>query len=180
MFHHISAAIRLFFGRGRSLEKDYDESPSEEDRAKAEILDAFLSVDDNDHTAYVAVETLDEDNDESSLEETPAPVAIVPQPFLSFNHNDVTTFVAGYTSADECRICFAWNGKHAEEFDDANMNFRDAVYDFVLDDIEAVPIELVRDLFKAEAECSVEAWGICKSWRNDLCERTQSGFSRTI
>jgi len=75
-------------------------------------------------------------------------------------NDDVALFVSAYSAADEHRIRFAWNGKHAEEFRDSNMDFRKAVRRVVLSDIDAAPIELVRDLFKAETECSREAWGI--------------------
>jgi len=55
---------------------------------------------------------------------------------------------------------FEWNGKHAQEFHDTNFEFREAVKDVVLSDIEAAPLELICDLFRAETECSREAWGI--------------------
>lgn len=81
-------------------------------------------------------------------------------PLDSSSEIDVRSFVSAYTPADEPRIRFAWNGKHAEDFDDANFEFREAVKEVVLSDVGATPIELVRDLFKAETECSLEAWGI--------------------
>ncbi|MDB5294521.1 MAG: hypothetical protein JWO31_504 [Phycisphaerales bacterium] len=70
------------------------------------------------------------------------------------------TFVSSYTSADETRIRFAWNGKHAEEFVDSNAEFRSPITALVVSSPNAAPIELVRDLFKAETEFSREAWGI--------------------
>lgn len=73
---------------------------------------------------------------------------------------DVTSFIAAYTSADEERIRFDWNGGHADEFVDRNMQFREAVREAVLLDTSNTPIELIRDLFRAETRCSREAWGI--------------------
>jgi hypothetical protein len=74
--------------------------------------------------------------------------------------DDLTEFIRSYTSAKEPRICFDWNGKHSEDFEDRNMEFRDAVREAVLADVSAAPLELVRDLFRAETRCSREAWGI--------------------
>jgi hypothetical protein len=73
---------------------------------------------------------------------------------------DAGVFIAGYTTADEGRICFEWNGKHAEEFVDRNMEFRAAIRDAVLADLSAAPLTLIRDLFRAETQFSREAWCI--------------------
>lgn len=73
---------------------------------------------------------------------------------------DVLTFIERYTPADEHRIRFDWNGKHAEEFVDHNMEFRDVVRETVLTNLVTTPIELIRDLFRAETEFSREAWCI--------------------
>lgn len=73
---------------------------------------------------------------------------------------DVAAFIAGYTPADEARIRFDWNGKHAEEFVDRNIGFREPIREAVLADVSAAPLELVRDLFRAETQFSREAWCI--------------------
>ncbi|MCE9544159.1 MAG: hypothetical protein K8T25_01345 [Planctomycetia bacterium] len=74
---------------------------------------------------------------------------------------DVAEFIRSYiSSTDEPRIRFDWNGKHAEEFVDSNMAFRDVIREAVLVDVSAAPLDLVRDLFRAETQCSREAWGI--------------------
>jgi hypothetical protein len=73
---------------------------------------------------------------------------------------DIAAFIASYTAADEPRIRFDWNGEHAEGFADRNMAFRDAVREAVLRDVAAAPVELVRDLFRAETHFSREAWCI--------------------
>jgi hypothetical protein len=73
---------------------------------------------------------------------------------------DVHAFIKNYTEGDEPRIRFAWNGQHAEEFEDANVEFREAVNEAVLADLDAAPILLIRDLYRAETEYSAEAWCI--------------------
>lgn len=73
---------------------------------------------------------------------------------------EVQSFVIDYTSKNEPSICFAWNGKHADQFVDSNGELRQAVLELVLADPKAAPLELVRDLFKAETEYSKEAWCI--------------------
>lgn len=74
--------------------------------------------------------------------------------------SDVRSFIALYSAADERFIRFDWNGNHAEGFADRNMAFRESVLEVVLADIHSVPIELVRDLFRAETQFSREAWSI--------------------
>jgi hypothetical protein len=75
--------------------------------------------------------------------------------------NHTQQFVNSYSTAeDRQRIVFAWNGKHAEEFHDANDEFRQQVLALVLADPAVVPIELVRDLFDAETAMAKEAWGV--------------------
>jgi hypothetical protein len=73
----------------------------------------------------------------------------------------VSEFIRSYSSSvGEPRIRFDWNGKHADGFVDCNMEFRNAIREAVLADIAAAPLQLVRDLFRAETQCSREAWGI--------------------
>jgi len=74
--------------------------------------------------------------------------------------DDVAKFVTNYSGADEDRIRFDWNGKHAEEFVDRNMDFRESVREAVLENVSSAPLVLVRDLFRAETQFSREAWGI--------------------
>lgn len=72
---------------------------------------------------------------------------------------DVAQFVAGYLSSrDRARIAFAWNGKHAEQFDDANYPFRRQVLKRALANPGAVSIDLVCDLYDAETAWAKEAW----------------------
>ncbi len=71
----------------------------------------------------------------------------------------VRRYVAQYTD-DASKIRFAWNGEHGDQFDDANMVFRDAVVDCVIDDPARAPLELLVELYRALTEYSGEAWCI--------------------
>lgn len=74
---------------------------------------------------------------------------------------DPREFVKQYrTVEDRSRVVFAWNGKHAEGFADANYDFRQLVLEIVLSDLKGAPIELVRDLYDAETALAQEAWGV--------------------
>jgi len=79
-----------------------------------------------------------------------------------YDVSDPRKFSRRYTASAEerARITFAWNGKHAEEFQDANDAFRQQVLEVVLADVRAAPIELVRDLYDAETAHAKEAWGV--------------------
>jgi hypothetical protein len=72
----------------------------------------------------------------------------------------IRSFIRGYKPADERRIRFQWNGKHADEFVDENLAFREAVKERVLDDLDSAPLQLVCDLYRAETQFSREAWCI--------------------
>jgi hypothetical protein len=75
--------------------------------------------------------------------------------------NEELQFIQSYSSSTGGpRIRFEWNGKRAEGFADRNMEFRNAIREAVLANVAAAPLELVRDLFRAETQCSQEAWGI--------------------
>src|SRR5260221_14226648 len=74
--------------------------------------------------------------------------------------NEITSFVDGYDTSQQARIAFAWNGKHAKEFNDANQDFRRQVITHTLSRLDVVPLELVRDLFTAETQHAQEAWGV--------------------
>jgi hypothetical protein len=60
------------------------------------------------------------------------------------------------------KICFKWNGKHADEFEDENDEFRREVAEFIINSPENVPYELFRDIFIEEAKWAKEAWGTSK------------------
>jgi len=72
----------------------------------------------------------------------------------------VRDFVRTYSPEAESQVAFAWNGKHADEFIDTNMQFRREVCDFFQDDKRAFSLPLIAALFKAETLFAKEAWGV--------------------
>jgi O-acetyl-ADP-ribose deacetylase (regulator of RNase III) len=68
-------------------------------------------------------------------------------------------FVSQYTPATRNQIDFAWNGKHASEFQDSNQEFRWQVVSYCIEQpVQASPL-LLEHLFLADAEWAAEAWG---------------------
>jgi len=75
------------------------------------------------------------------------------------NAVDIDKFIETY-SKDDAAICFRWNGKHEDEFEDANEAFRNAVIERVINQPEEVSLSLAIDLYRALTEYSAEAWCI--------------------
>ncbi|WP_073212200.1 hypothetical protein [Massilia sp. CF038] len=73
--------------------------------------------------------------------------------------SDIIEFIVHYTPMEREKIAFAWNGKHAAEFIDANQSFRWTVVKECIDNSERVPLSLLEDLFLADAHWAVQAWG---------------------
>lgn len=71
----------------------------------------------------------------------------------------VRDFVEAY-NGNTSAIRFAWNGKHDEQFQDANELFRDAVIDCVIETPASAPLPLLVDLYRALTDYSIEAWCI--------------------
>jgi hypothetical protein len=69
-------------------------------------------------------------------------------------------FADQYTRSRYEEIRFAWNGKHANEFQDANIIFRSDLCRYLIPILDQVNLLLIRDLFEAESSCAKEAWGI--------------------
>ncbi|NNE24788.1 MAG: hypothetical protein HKN11_19490 [Rhizobiales bacterium] len=78
---------------------------------------------------------------------------------MSADEAAVKEFVETYTD-DASAIIFDWNGKHADEFEDANEDFRSAVIDCVVADPDRVPLALLVELYRALTVRSAEAWSI--------------------
>lgn len=68
--------------------------------------------------------------------------------------------IATYSPSDSKRIRFDWNGRHADEFEDRNRQFRLEVLQLAMADLKGPPALLLRDLFTALTEFSREAWCI--------------------
>jgi hypothetical protein len=71
----------------------------------------------------------------------------------------ITEFIEHYSTSEHKTIAFAWNGKHADEFVDANQSFRWAVANECIANYDRVPLSLLADLFLADADWAVQAWG---------------------
>lgn len=77
---------------------------------------------------------------------------------------DTIAFIDGYGPACRERICFAWNQKHAADFVDANDAFRQQVIAAVVSEPGKAGLDLIADLFEAEARWSREAWCVRDSF----------------
>lgn len=88
--------------------------------------------------------------------------------------------MAGF-AGDASAISFQWNGKHAEQFEDANELFRDAVLDQVIDRPDDAPLPLIVELYRALTEYSAEAWCIDERVENlavMMLKKGRSGVAR--
>lgn len=74
----------------------------------------------------------------------------------------ISDFIADYADADRQRIAFAWNGKHAADFEDANQAFRWQVVEACLALPENASSLLLEHLFQTDVAWSREAWGAPK------------------
>lgn len=72
----------------------------------------------------------------------------------------VRDFVRTYTPQAETQIGFAWNGKHAGEFVDTNMQFRQELCDCFEEEKDTFSLTLIAALYKAETLFAREAWGV--------------------
>jgi hypothetical protein len=75
------------------------------------------------------------------------------------NDAGVTHFISTADRESLCLIAFAWNGKHAAEFIDANQQFRFAVVEHICSTPGDASIELLAALFRESSLWAVEAWG---------------------
>ena len=71
----------------------------------------------------------------------------------------VKRYVAGFAN-DASAISFRWNGRHEEQFEDANELFRCAVIERVIEHPDEAPLSLTVELYRALTEYSTEAWSI--------------------
>lgn len=74
-------------------------------------------------------------------------------------------FIEEYSDESHSKIAFAWNGLHADQFQDDNIDFRQDVIHYILANPVGVPTLLIRDLFSAEADFAKEAWCVDNSFQ---------------
>jgi hypothetical protein len=100
---------------------------------------------------------------------------------------ELQTFADNYSQADFGRIRFDWNGKFGQDFHDNNYDFRLALCQFLIPQIDKVNIELVRDLYAETTKTSEATFGIYQNihiyaqellkrdWKKYLIDYMQGG-----
>ena len=88
------------------------------------------------------------------------------------------TFALNYTEEHFSKIRFDWNGKHGEEFEDPNYDFRMKLCEAIKDDLKPYPDPLIIDLYSQLAESSPATFGIYMSFHLFANELLLRGGSR--
>lgn len=73
-------------------------------------------------------------------------------------------FAKAYSRTDFDRIKFDWNGKHGDDFEDANMDFRMQLCEVLKDDLSLVSDALLIDLYGELSKSSKETWSVYNSY----------------
>jgi len=68
-------------------------------------------------------------------------------------------FIKNYTSNDKIKIEYHSNGKSSDYWCDSNLDFRNEICKLLVEYESLRPDELLRDIFRAEAEFCRESWG---------------------
>ncbi len=76
----------------------------------------------------------------------------------------IEKFIIEYSNSDFKRIRFDWNGKHGDDLEDPNMDFRMEVCEFLIKDFSIANDELILDLYQELSKSSKETWGIYRSY----------------
>ena len=106
---------------------------------------------------------------------------------ISMNEQEFQLFADNYSSSDFCKIHYDWNGKYGNEFHDSNYDFRMALCQYLLPQIEKVNVQLIRDLFVETSKASAATFGayinihvyaqelLERDWRKYLRDYMQGG-----
>lgn len=89
--------------------------------------------------------------------------------------SEVQLFVKNYTEKDFELIKFDWNGKHGDEFEDKNYDFRIKICETIKNDFSYTSENLIVDLYLELSKCAEESFGVYTSYHlfaNELLERT--------
>lgn len=92
---------------------------------------------------------------------------------------EIKIFAANYSDSDFDRIKFDWNGKHGDEFEDRNIDFRMQLCETIKNDLSRYPENLILDLYLELSKCAKETFGIYLSYHlfaNELLERTGAKY----
>lgn len=76
----------------------------------------------------------------------------------------IEKFIKEYSNSDFDKIKFDWNGKHGDDLDDPNMDFRMEVCEFLIKDFSIANDELILDLYQELSKSSKETWGVYISY----------------
>lgn len=93
---------------------------------------------------------------------------------------EIAAFVHAYQPSDLGRIRFDWNGKHADQLRDPNMEFRYAVCEQVSKDFTQASDELIRDLYLELARSSKETWSVYKNFHLFAQELLDRGLTKYL
>lgn len=92
---------------------------------------------------------------------------------------EIQTFAKNYSDKDFDRIKFDWNGKHGDEFEDKNYDFRILLCETIKDDLSYSTEKLILDLYVELSKCAKETFGVYNSYHlfaNELLERTGTKY----
>ena len=95
--------------------------------------------------------------------------------FEKMTKNEIQTFTQNYSDKDFDRIKFDWNGKHGDDFEDKNYDFRMQLCETIKDDFSYSSEKLILDLYIELSKCAKETFGVYNSYHlfaNELLERT--------
>lgn len=76
----------------------------------------------------------------------------------------IEKFITEYSNSDFERIKFDWNGKHGDDLEDPNMDFRMELCEFLIKDFSIANDKLILDLYQELSKSSKETWGVYRSY----------------
>lgn len=92
---------------------------------------------------------------------------------------EIQTFAKNYSDKDFDQIKFDWNGKHGDEFEDKNFDFRMQLCETIKYDLSDSSEKLILDLYLELSKCAKESFGVYNSYHlfaNELLERTGTKY----
>lgn len=72
----------------------------------------------------------------------------------------IEEFAMGYTLKDRDDFRFQWNGKESEEFEDENEEIRALLGEWILQNADRAPLDLIRDVLREDALWAQQAWRV--------------------
>ncbi len=73
---------------------------------------------------------------------------------------EIENFIKEYSNSDFDKIKFDWNGKHGDDLEDPNMDFRMQVCELLKSDFSIASDILVLDLYQELSRSSKETWSV--------------------